>query len=95
VRYIIRLNKRAINPLTQQLNPKRRWEVEQRADKDSEKVVWHCEDVRIGDTPVQALFKMPEPPKTVWDWELHFVGTVARGQDNFVVILGVPDGERD
>ena len=94
MRYIIRLNKRAINPLTQQLNPKLRWEVEQRADKDSEKVVWHCEDVRIGDKPVQTFFQMP-PSGNIWDWEMYYVGTVARGQDNFIVILGEPDGERD
>jgi hypothetical protein len=89
VRYLIRLNKKAINPLTQKLNPQRRWEVIQKADKDSEQVTWHCSDVRIGERNAQEYFEMPPPPKTIWDWELHFVGTVARGQDNAVVILGV------
>lgn len=95
MRYLVRLNKKAINPLTGKLNPKLRWEVVQKADKDSQKVTWHCEDVRIGNEPAYTFFKLPAPPKTIWDWELHYIGTVARGQDNAVVILGVEDGEHN
>jgi hypothetical protein len=66
------------------------WEVEQRADKDSERVIWHCANVRIGVNPIEYFFTVPkknEPP-----WELHYQGTCyTDGQDNAIVILGVPD----
>lgn len=95
MRYIVRLNKKAVNPLTRQLDPKRLWEVEQLADKDSERVVWHAEAVRINEQKASDFFQTPVPPKTIWDWELHYKGYVARGQDNAVVVIGEPDGESD
>jgi hypothetical protein len=86
MRYTVRLNKKAINILTRSLDPKRRWEVIQEADKDSQRVRWVCENVRIGEKHAQEFFKMPLPPKTIWDWELNLTGTVARGQDDAIVI---------
>lgn len=87
--YIVRLNPKALNPITRKVDPKHLWEVEQEASKDSEKVIWHCEDLRIGDRPIREFFVVP-PVGTIW--ELHYKNaTVARGQDNAIVILGEAD----
>jgi hypothetical protein len=82
--YKVRLNPRAFNPLTKKVNADRLWEVEQTADRDSEKVVWHCADVRVNGTPIRDLFKLPkdgEPP-----WEMTASGACTRGQDDVIEI---------
>jgi hypothetical protein len=59
VKYIVRMNIRAFNPLTMKMDPKRIWEVEQCANKDSARVIWHCDHVRIrhnqfgAETPIE------------------------------------------
>ena len=84
MQYIVRLNPRAWNPLTKRVDAARLWEVEQVANKDSERVIWHCADVRIGELPIRMFFTLPkagEPPT-----ELKFSGICTRGQDNAICI---------
>lgn len=84
MKYLVRLNPRAYNPLTNKVDPSRLWEVEQCADKDSERVIWHCADVRVNTMPIRDLFKLPksgEPP-----WEILLSGICVRGQDNAIEI---------
>lgn len=88
MKYLVRLNRKAINMLTLKVNAKLLWEVEQAGTRDSEKVIWHCEDVRIDARPIRELFQMPvegDPP-----WQLECFGTCARGQDNAIVIRTGP-----
>lgn len=90
MKYIVRLNPKAINPLTLRVTKSRVWEVEQCASVggegrlDSEKCIWHCEDVRIDSTPIRELFVLPKEgePK----WEKEFFGICVRGQDNAIEI---------
>ena len=57
MRYLVRMNPKALNPLTHQIDQSRFWEVEQCATKDSEKVIWHFGSVRIGLIPVSDIFE--------------------------------------
>ena len=84
MKYILRLNPRAYNPITKRLMPERLWEVEQCASKDSEKVIWHCADVRVDAEPVRTLYAAPAPG--LKPWEREFFGTCVRGQDNAIEI---------
>ena len=84
MKYIIRLNPRAFNPLTHKLNVSRQWEVEQVASRDSERVIWHCRDVRVDQTPIRELFKLPtvgSPP-----WDMTCFGVCVRGADDALEI---------
>jgi hypothetical protein len=94
VKYIIRLNMKAYNPITGKVDPKRVWEVEQAATKDSAKCVWHCAEVTIRrgsvDTPIRDIIKQrfedkPESGK-VKLVEFEYWGVVFRGQDDAIVI---------
>jgi hypothetical protein len=84
VKYIVRLNQRAYNPLTSKVDPKRVWEIEQCADRDSEKVIWHCAEVRIGEKFIRELFVLPKKGEKAT--ELTFWGICTIGQDNAFVI---------
>ena len=84
MKYIVRLNPRAVDPLTRKVIPERLWEVEQCANKDSEKVRWHCAEVRVDDKMIQTLFTLPG--KEEKPWEAEFFGICVRGQDNAVEI---------
>ena len=95
--YKIRLNPRAINQLTMKVNPRVMWEVEQSmwqggdGRTDSERVIWHCAEVRIDGTSISKLFRLTKPgePK----WELEFYGMALRGQDDAIEIhTGEQDG---
>lgn len=84
MKYIVRLNPRAFNPLTRKVIPSRLWEVEQCANPDSGKVIWHCAEVRIGDRFIREFYALPkegEPPT-----ELTFYGICTRGADDAIVI---------
>jgi hypothetical protein len=84
MRYILRLNPKAYNPITRDIVASRLWEVEQCVSRDSEKVTWHCADIRIDSAPIREFFKLPkqgEPP-----WEKVVYGICVRGQDNVVEI---------
>ena len=88
MRYLIRLNPKAFNPVTRQIIAERLWEVEQCASKDSEKVIWHCADVRVDDKPIRTLYTLPKQEEKPWEVE-HF-GICVRGQDNAIVIRTGP-----
>lgn len=55
MKYLVRLNFKAVNPLTGAVDPKRLWEVEQCKDKDNPSVSWHCESVVVGGKPIEQL----------------------------------------
>jgi hypothetical protein len=84
MKYIVRLNPKAINPLTLQVNAKLLWEIEQVGNRDSESVIWHCADVRIDDKHVREFFRLLKTGETPWQMECF--GTVVRGQDNAIEI---------
>lgn len=84
MKYIVRLNPKAFNPLTNKVIVARLWEVEQCADKDSEKVLWHCADVRINDKPIREIFVLPKPGEKAF--EVSCSGICVRGQDNAIEI---------
>jgi hypothetical protein len=86
MKYIVRLNPKAWNPITNRVEPSRLWEVEQCATKDSEKVIWHRANVRIGERGINELFVLQKPGEA--PTELHFEGIiVGGGQDNALVIV--------
>jgi hypothetical protein len=85
VKYIVRLNPKAWNPITQKVDQKRLWEVEQCATRDSEKVMWHDGVVRIDGEPIGKFFKAPKPGEKPWQFECH--GICVRSQDNAFDIL--------
>jgi len=90
MKYIVRLNLKAFNPLTKQMIASRLWEVEQcesiggNGQVDSAKYVMHCADVRIDAIPIRMLFKLPKLGEKPWEQE--FYGVCVRGQDNAVEI---------
>jgi hypothetical protein len=96
LKYLVRLNPRAINPLTLKVNAKVLWEIEQcekvggGGRQDSERVIWHCSDVRIDDKHVREFFKLPKDGEKPWQMECF--GICLRGQDDVVEIhTGDPD----
>ena len=88
MRYIIRLNAKAFNPITQKVDMKRVWEIEQCASRDSEAVTWHDGNVRIDGEPIGARFKAPGPGEPAWRFECY--GICVRSQDNAFDILTGP-----
>lgn len=76
MKYLVRLNPRAYNPLTKRINSAVIWEVEQVATKDSEKVLWHCSDVKIDGESIQKLFKFPKRGEK--PTEMEFFGICTR-----------------
>jgi hypothetical protein len=84
LKYVVRLNPKAYNPITGKVIADRLWEIEQCATKDSEKVVWHGRDVRIDATHIRELYTLPKPGEK--PWEAEFFGICVRGQDNAIEI---------
>jgi hypothetical protein len=84
MKYLVRLNPKAFNPITRKIIAARLWEVEQCANKDSEKVIWHCAEVRIDSTPVRTLYTLPKQEEK--PWEAEYFGICVRGQDNAIEI---------
>ena len=84
MKYLVRLNKNAYNTLTHQVVASRLWEVEQCGNKDSEKVLWHCADVRIDGIPLCQLYQLPKQGEQ--PWEAEYFGICTRGQDNAIEI---------
>ena len=88
LKYLVRLNPRAYNPITHRVNAARVWEVEQCATRDSGRVIWHCADIRIDSTPIHELFQLQKDKP----WEGTYFGKCFRGQDDVVEIhTGSPD----
>jgi hypothetical protein len=84
LKYIVRLNPRAYNPLTRKIDPSRLWEVEQCADKDSGKVLWHCANVKINGTYIREIFVLPKEGEK--PFERTYNGICFRGQDDAIEI---------
>lgn len=88
MKYLVRLNSKAYNPITGKVIASRLWEIEQCAfgtsPNVSEKVIWHCADVRIDATPIRELYALPKLGEK--PWEKEFFGICVRGQDNVVEI---------
>lgn len=84
MKYIVRLNPRAVDPLTRKVIPERLWEVEQCANKDSEKVRWHCAEVRIESKSICTMYKLSESGAKPWEMEVF--GTCVRGADDAIEI---------
>lgn len=79
MKYVVRLNPKAFNPITQKVDYKRVWEIEQCATKDSEKVIWHGADVKINGNPIRNYFTVPKPGEKPWSFECY--GICLRGLD--------------
>jgi len=88
MKYIVRLNPHAQNPLTKQIREDRLWEVEQCANKDSEKVIWHCGDVRVDSVPICELYQFQPTGEKPWD--IAVFGICTRGQDSAIEIRTGP-----
>lgn len=102
MRYLVRLNKKAWNPVTGKVMENRVWEVEQAEWKgrnggtDSGKVIWHCHNVVIRrdglDTPIRFIVAENAANaknlavKKATDLEFEFFGIVVRGDDDSIVI---------
>ena len=86
MKYLVRLNPKAFNPLTRKVVAKRLWEIEQCATKDSEKYIWHCADVRINSTPISQFFRLVMDGEKSKTWEKEVYGICLRGQDDVVEI---------
>lgn len=84
MKYVVRLNSKAFNPVTRKVIASRLWEIEQCANRDSEKVIWHCADVRIDQTPIRELYTLPKIEEKPWEFECF--GICVRGQDNVIEI---------
>jgi len=84
MRYLVRLNPKAFNPITRKVIVERLWEIEQCANRDMERVIWHCEDVRIDATPIRELFTLSKDGEK--PWEAEYFGICVRGQDNAIEI---------
>jgi hypothetical protein len=90
MKYIVRLNPRAFNPLTHKVSAHILWEVEQcekiggNGRMDSEKVIWHCADVRIDGRHVREFFQLPKEGEKLWQYDCF--GVCTRGQDNAIEI---------
>lgn len=84
MRYTIRLNPRAFNPVTRKVNADRLWEIEQCANRDSEKVIWHCAEIRVDGVPMRTLYTLPTDGEK--PWEAEYYGVCVRGQDNAIEI---------
>ncbi len=88
MKYLVRINARAFNPLTRKMDPRKLWEVEQVGNKDSESVRWHSADVRIDTKPIRELYALPKDGEKAWQMECY--GVCVRGQDDAIMILTGP-----
>jgi hypothetical protein len=90
VRYLIRLNPRAFNPLTRKVIAERLWEVEQcelfghDGLVKSAKVIWHCADVRIDKQNISQFFELPKEGEKPWQYECF--GVCLRAFDDAIEI---------
>ena len=79
MKYLVRPNPKAYNPITGQIDPQRLWEVEQcawdgGAGHDSEKVLWHCAAVNVNGQTIEPT------------GEVAFHGICTRDHDNAISI---------
>jgi hypothetical protein len=88
VKYTLRLNPKAFNPITRKIIPERLWEVEQCATRDSDKVIWHCADIRVDGTPIRQMFSLPAAG--IAPWEHICFGICVRGYDDVIELKTGP-----
>lgn len=88
MKYILRLNPKAYNPVTRKVIAERLWEVEQCATRDSDKVIWHCADIRVDGIPIRELFILPEAGSQPWEKECF--GICTRGYDDVIELKTGP-----
>lgn len=90
MKYLVRLNKKAWNPILGKVIEGRVWEVEQVANKDSAKCIWHCANVKIRrnevDTPISQEITQSGMKVKPTEIELAYSGIAVRGQDDSIVI---------
>jgi len=85
MKYIVRVNKKAMNPITRKIIPEIVWEVEQVKTKDSPAVVWHSANVTVDETPIVNLFPIPQKGKPMP--EVSFEGIAVR--DSFLDCINI------
>jgi len=85
MKYIVRVNPKAVNPVTGKVIPDRVWEVEQTDTRASEKVRWHCATVRVDDVPIHEIYEHPKVGEK--PWERTYFGTATRDYDDAIAIL--------
>jgi hypothetical protein len=88
VKYIIRLNPRAYNPVTRTITKSRLWEVEQCATRDSDKCIWHAADIKVDGRHVREFFQLPKDGEPAWEYTCY--GIAVRGQDNAIELKTGP-----
>jgi hypothetical protein len=89
MRYLVRINPHAINPITKKIVFARIWEVEQVAfgasGAYSEAVKWHCSNVKVDGVPILKIFKLPK--KGEKPTEMEFFGICTRdGYEDAILI---------
>lgn len=84
MKYLVRLNSKAFNPITRKVIVERLWEIEQCATRDSGRIIWHCANVRIDAQPIRELFVLPKEGEK--PWEAEYFGICTRGQDDTLEI---------
>ena len=88
MRYLVRLNVRAFNPITQKLDLSRVWEIEQCKTRDSGRIIWHGAEVNVNGSPIREFFTVPKKGDPAWEFECY--GICVRGQDNALELHTTP-----
>jgi hypothetical protein len=99
MKYLIRLNPRAVNPLTRKVIASKLWEVEPcekiggNGRADSPAVIWHCSEIRIDGksiaqlAPIEAYRELAHPAVSgAARWLLEIWGVCSRGADDAIEI---------
>jgi hypothetical protein len=87
MKYILRINPKAVNPITRKVMEDKLWEVEQTETKDHPKLLWHCGDIRVDGVPIRQIFVRPDPGTK---WEKAYWGICTRGYDDAIEIKTGP-----
>jgi hypothetical protein len=77
MKYVVRLNVRAFNPVTRKIDARRMWEVEQCKTNDSPGVKWQCANVLLNGKSINELFVLPKEGEPPFEAVIH--GIAVRG----------------
>ena len=97
MKYVVRQNPRAYNPVTGKTDLQRAWEVAQVAwdggsGHDSEEVVWHCAEVVVNGQPISEVIAirterlLPDEKEEIARKGIAFHGICTRDQNNAISI---------
>ena len=97
MKYTVRPNPKAYNPVTGLTDPKKVWEVAQHewaggTGHDSEQVSWLCAEVKINGVPITEVIatrtsaQTPAEKLKVAEKGMEFYGICTRDQDNAISI---------